>query len=77
MKKIYLDSSVLISFVFGRKVEPRRYKFLKTFFSNKKVAESCQFFVSLYTFQECLLFCQQNFESEKDAAFALLLKQIL
>jgi len=58
--QVYLETSVLVVYCFGKKLEPDRYKYVKTFF-DKINLEEIKGVVSFYSLHELFIFAIENF----------------
>jgi predicted nucleic acid-binding protein len=74
--KIYLDTSVILVYLFGRYSEPERHAVVSQLFDKIRTEEliAC---ISLYAFQEIYGFCQEHYQADVSNAFRLALLHLL
>lgn len=61
--RIYLDTSILVEYCFGRKLEPNKYKSVKALF-DKINSKEITGIVSFYSLHELFIFAIENFSSD-------------
>jgi predicted nucleic acid-binding protein len=61
--RIYLETSVLVEYCFGRKLDPNKYKFVKALF-DKIDSKDITGVVSFYSLHELFIFAIENFSSD-------------
>lgn len=74
--KIYLDTSVILVYLFGRYSEPERHPVVSQLFDKIRTGQllAC---ISLYAFQEIYKFCQEHYQTDVSNAFRLALLRLL
>ena len=74
--KIYLDTSVILVYLFGQYKEPERHATVSQLFDEIRVGElfAC---ISLYAFQEIYGFCQEHYQADVSNVFRLALLRLL
>ncbi len=74
--KIYLDTSVILVYLFGRHPEPERYAAVSQLFDRIRAGQpfAC---ISLYAFQEIYRFCQEHYQADVSNVFRLALLRLL
>ena len=74
--KAYLDTSVILTYLFGRYTEPERYDIVSQLFDRieTRQLEAC---ISLYAFQEIYKFCQEHYQTEMSNVFRLAMLRLL
>lgn len=74
--KIYLDSSVILVYLFGRYSEPERYVAVSKLFDKIRSGQylGC---ISLYAFQEIYAFCQEHYQTDVSKVFRMALLSLL
>ena len=61
--RIYLDTSILVEYCFGRKLEPNKHKSVKALF-DKINSKEITGIVSFYSLHELFIFAMENFSSD-------------
>jgi len=74
--KIYLDTSVILVYLFGRYKEPERHTAVSQLFDKIRTGQlfAC---ISLYAFQEIYRFCQEHYQADVSNVFRLALLRLL
>jgi predicted nucleic acid-binding protein len=74
--KIYLDTSVILVYLFGQYKEPKRHADVSQIFDRIKTGQlfAC---ISLYAFQEIYAFCQEHYQADVSSVFRLALLRLL
>jgi len=74
--RLYLDTSVLTVYLFGRDREPNRYPHTARLFDEINAGRA-DGLISLYALQEVVAFCQDNFPAEDVEGVAALAFRVL
>ena len=74
--KIYLDTSVILVYLFGRYTEPEKHAAVSQLFDRIGTGQliAC---ISLYAFQEIYRFCQEHYQADVSNVFRLALLRLL
>ncbi len=74
--KIYLDTSVILVYLFGQYTEPERHNIVSQLFDRIRMGRltAC---ISLYAFQEIYRFCQEHYQADVSNVFRLALLCLL